>query len=528
MAKAYPNKLPNWVILDPRRSAEVKVYNKLLTSLDDEWLIFYSRPWWGTNKTGGEKDGEADFILAHPKYGLLFIEVKGGEISYNPKLETWTTKDRNGIVHTIKNPVQQAVTCKHQILQKLISFKDWPRHHVIAHHGVVLVDTVSPNVRHIAGYESELFCHANEFDLYFEKWINKRLTSHVGSNEHGPGAAGINCLIELLADPINIRCTMSRDFDSENKLMNNTLTGMQFQILGEIMELERLVVEGGAGTGKTLIACEAAIRLTSPTKKVLLACSSNSLTMDLRRRTNSFNETLTIKTVEESLGDNQLYDCIIIDEAQDVDWSFWDKIISKLRESNSKLIVFMDSNQAIYRLAKDLESRLKANKFVLRINLRNTKKIAEVTSHFYEGPFQESIGPKGVNPKLTIEFNQDKVIDLIISEIKILVTNESIPVSDIAVLSSEKEFIRRFTKQLTNNRLSYTSAIERNPGGLVVDSIINFKGLEASVIFLQMNSESINNRELTYVGSSRARNYLHMYTSNKNEYLSNIIAQLGG
>ena len=35
----------------------------------------------GTNRDGSEKDGEADFLIAHPESGFLSIEVKGGRIS---------------------------------------------------------------------------------------------------------------------------------------------------------------------------------------------------------------------------------------------------------------------------------------------------------------------------------------------------------------------------------------------------------------------------------------------------------------
>ena len=59
MAKMWPKEVPLWVVANERRSAEIKVFRKLQEELNDEWEVFYSRPWWGIGHNGEEVDGEA-------------------------------------------------------------------------------------------------------------------------------------------------------------------------------------------------------------------------------------------------------------------------------------------------------------------------------------------------------------------------------------------------------------------------------------------------------------------------------------
>jgi len=102
MAVMWPRELPAEIVSNILRSAECRVYNRLRDVLEDSFVVFYSRPWLGLTPFGEEKDGECDFLIAHPDLGILAIEVKGGEVSYDPKLEKWKTRDRWGVRHEIK------------------------------------------------------------------------------------------------------------------------------------------------------------------------------------------------------------------------------------------------------------------------------------------------------------------------------------------------------------------------------------------------------------------------------------------
>ena len=75
--------------------------------LEDPFVVFYSRPWLGEKPDGEEIDGECDFVVAHPDLGFLALEVKGGAVAYDPEMDRWTSRDRFGFLHYIKNPVGQ-------------------------------------------------------------------------------------------------------------------------------------------------------------------------------------------------------------------------------------------------------------------------------------------------------------------------------------------------------------------------------------------------------------------------------------
>src|SRR5262245_33256418 len=119
MALMWPRSLPPDVLDNPLRSTEISVYRALERMLDASWQVFYSRPWLGMTSRGEEKDGECDFVVAQAEHGLLCLEVKGGAVAWDPATSQWTSRDRWGIVHRIKDPVAQARSAKHEILKKL-------------------------------------------------------------------------------------------------------------------------------------------------------------------------------------------------------------------------------------------------------------------------------------------------------------------------------------------------------------------------------------------------------------------------
>ncbi len=67
MAKIYPERLPEHVLGDPRRQAEKKVF-EVLSGLGPSFCVFYSVAWQVRDLKSGARDGEADFIIAHPAW----------------------------------------------------------------------------------------------------------------------------------------------------------------------------------------------------------------------------------------------------------------------------------------------------------------------------------------------------------------------------------------------------------------------------------------------------------------------------
>lgn len=510
MAVMWPRSLPQWVLQDPRRSAECKVYETFDRVLDDEWSVYYSRPWWGISRTGGEIDGEADFIVAHPEKGVLFLEVKGGLVDYDPKTSRWTSKDRFGVTHGIKDPMQQAVKSKHELLKKFRDAPGWPPQRVRLRHGVILPDCDPQGGELVGGYEPALFCFSTDLRDRCAEWVYERLRPHIGESnapEVGPGNGGIAAIDGKIAAPAKLKVPLHRELETDVAQQDVLLTGAQLQAVAFIDTFPRVVVEGGAGTGKTVIACELATRYAQAGCSTLLCCLSEALAASLKRRIGE-QPNLAVKTLPEmrteaSRGLLGRFGAVIVDEGQDVDWMDWDLVESCL-SAGGLLRVLFDSNQAVYRARDDLETRLQASGIPLQLNLRNTKRIAAVTEPLYRGPLIQCAGAEG-QPPLLIEAAAAEAPRQVLATLLELVEGQSLAPSDVAVLVPDAVAASDIKSRLLTAKLKATDAVARAPGAVVVETIARFKGLEALAVVVLADRLCANNSELAYVAVSRGR-----------------------
>ncbi len=518
MARMWPHELPDHVLRESRRSAEIKVYRKLQSTLDDSWSVFYSRPWLGLDRRGAEVEGEADFIVAHPEHGLLFIEVKGGGIAFDPARDRWTSTDRYGASRKIKDPVNQAISCKHRYLDRLKAMADWPRGYIRFRHGVVFPDStgLSLNEPGIAGYDEDVFCFAPGFEVDFGGWVRSRLSSHGASHpEVGPGAEGLACLRKLVADPVTLRVSMRSAIESEIEEMDALLTGAQLNVLIDLNSLPRAVVEGGAGTGKTVLACELAARASQAGKSVLVLCASEPLSRHLGGRLGSWPtvEAMTLGTFRGKrtlpTGDPsslRTWDVVIVDEGQDVPAGVWTSIEAAVSSGGQGPYVFMDSNQAVYVLSDDVAARLDAPTLHLRLNLRNTQRIAAVTESLYRGPLVVAQGPVGEEPVVLMSTSQG-MLDMVAAEVDALLRDEALSKSMIAILVNDEEEVPMVADRLRRQGIASRTASQLS-NAVVVESVRRFKGLEAPVIVIAATRPLAADVEMAYVAVSRARSHL--------------------
>jgi hypothetical protein len=521
MATCWPRQLPHHIVSDRRRTAEISVFNYLSNVLEDSWSVYYSRPWWGLDNKGSEIDGEADFIVAHPELGILFIEVKGGQISYDPAAGKWRSKDRIGITHTIKDPALQALASKHQYLAKLKKISGWPKGFVRLRHGVIFPDTLEPttDVQFIGGYERLLFCFAKQLDENLAGWIEFRLQAHDNKNtsriEIGPGKNGLAALNKIIAEPVTLTPSLAKSVQAAKLEIELHSTTAQAVILCMLEQEPQFIVEGGAGTGKTVLAREIAIR-EAKDGKVIFVCRSESLIDSLRHATEGV-ENLTflscrefINKVETGVEFKKLgWSSLIIDEAQDFEETWWTTVEQFSDYTGCKLRIFGDSNQSVYRLRANLRARFQVKTFPLSINLRNTKSIADLTNHFYQGPLIQCVGPAGDIPTV-IEFKSTDLIDDTLSVVLPMLKNEPSLAEHLCVLTIDNGTAQSISVELKKHRIAVQSAGVRQLGHIIVDSIANFKGLEADIVILVLDKMSLTNEELAYVGISRARSKLFL------------------
>ena len=546
MARMIPTKIPADILANPQRSAECKTFRRLESDMNDQFVVFYSRLWHGMKPNGEEIDGECDFVVAHPDLGILTIEVKGGQISYDPLDEKWSTRDRYGYDHLLtKSPFYQAMTSKHQILKKLNKSRLWRSRRIQAVHGVIFPDTENPGEDLGADMPEEIICYLDTFESHFSGWILSRFhdLNEYGSRLHPLGEDGMNALEDLLARPFQLHVPIGHILAEDDRELQ-VLTYRQFHILKLIEKIPRVSISGGAGTGKTVLAMEEAVRNAEEGHKVLLTCYNRPLAEEMKRRVGTsdnlfvlnFHEfcrkVITDACLEQPSGsDEQLFrelypsaciqalkmmpeyrfDTIIIDEGQDFLPLWLTALNTALTEkSGGKMRVYYDSNQRLYGNTEKNLGNFQLIPIPLSINIRNTKNIHETAQHYYNGDQIESYGPKGEE----IEYISADFPNGVRRELQTLVSNlikkERINPEDIVVLADTKNTISEIIP--TGNLAGKQGVTCERPAEdkIIIDTIRRFKGLESQIVILIVTSDVVLNEELLYVAISRARTQIFM------------------
>ena len=540
MATLWPRILPASVIKDLRRKAEIRVYNKMCDVLDDDFTVFYSRPWLGIDEHGEERDGECDFLVAHPDYGMLAIEVKGGLISYDPETERWLSKDRHGFSHRIKNPITQAKSAKHEILRRLHESPRYPYRRIHVAHGLVFPDGSAPPGELGADIPERIVCDSKKFQRHFRDWIAERLSEAQLPETCEPlGRDGVSALERFLAKPFTLKFRIGAalvEADEAFRILEPT----QFHILDTITDIPRALIRGGAGTGKTLIAMEEAIRSAEEGERTLLTCHSRPLAENLGRKLKDV-KNLTVAgfhslcrdmadKAEISLSDSDsmnhfydielpnalvnamekkdslMWDTVVVDEGQDFHSDWWLAIDACVKEKG-KLRVLMDSNQRIYDRPEISVLEIDTVPLRLSRNLRNTKNIHKVSMVHYSGHEIVADGPEGREVDWIDVQSKDK-ISVAHKRLQKIIFDQEVDPGDIAVLCDDSSVMEKFLDSARRTSLLFTNAEVMALEDVVVDTVARFKGLERPVVIYIAGDNKEPRRELAYVAFSRARAYL--------------------
>jgi hypothetical protein len=550
MARMYPTPLPEAVLADGSREAERKVYAALGARLAADYSVFYSVAWLSKAPGTAARDGEVDFVVAHPQRGALLLEVKGGRVARDGATGEWRSIDRFGGVHPIHDPFAQVRASKHALLHKLQEHPVLRKTFVSIGHGVVLPESRNPCQRlapdaplEITLFEDDLDRIDGRVDGLFEFWRPPVVGAPPASPQFLPA------LTQLLAPTFELRQPLlapALDRDDRELLR---LTEEQFGVLDLLARQRRVAVAGGAGTGKTVLALEKAKRLASEGLEVLLTCFNKPLAEHLRRSAGAV-ERLTIANFHElcwrmahdagvplpdpasgpqpqaffddTLPDALLtaldrlprrFDAIVVDEGQDFLETWWAPLQLCMTEPDGGILyVFHDDNQQVYRRAGSFPERM--TEVVLRDNLRNTRRIHAATTRFYRGEPLRARGPEGRDVECVPAATQAAVVKAVSAILHRLVREEGVPPGDVAVLygSSVEGPLKRGDR--IGSFWTTTNQYDE-PGKILLDSIRRFKGLERRVVILAGIDSLAPDDEssLLYVGLSRARTYLAVVAS---------------
>ncbi len=540
----YPPTLPNEILNDPRREAERVVFGKLASHLED-FTVFYNCTWLDDSKGSSLADGEADFVVAHPHWGFIVLEVKGGIVSRDPDTRKWKSKNRHGKVFIIQNPIEQAVKSKHVILEKIR--KSWPGKppFIRAKHGVVFPDSGRPKNNKALGADMplDIFAFAEDVEILGKKVVQILMHEPDGSEtRYGHlGQQGIEILHDLFNRGFELNVSLSSELAADERRIEE-LTEQQKEFLDLTAYQNRVVVKGGAGTGKTMLALEKAKRLASDGKKVLVLCFNSPLAAYLQRSLSEFEDASAApfhqfclkaardagveipkaadKDGEKSFFEETLpsilldalssnedlrFDAIIVDEGQDFPTPWWEPIQLALKEGDGGLLyVFMDDNQTIYKdRAGDIPG-VSVEPLRLHTNLRNTKKIFSASKAFYSGGPLKGAGPDGKDIEW-LSSPPEREARTVERAINKLVNIEGIPKKQISVLTSCALDKSVFEGNDAIGSYETKKADDLDGDAVTLDSVYRYKGLENSVVILTDVDKALDLKEVLYVGFSRAK-----------------------
>lgn len=553
MAKCFPD--PRDAVSESR--AELALFKALAEQLGPDYVILHSVAWISRPGGHGPREGETDILIAHPLQGLLVVEVKGGRVSLDYRTKTWVSIDGNDAVHEIKNPFEQARRGKFALLEKLRESPAWKRLNIGSFnlgYAVFVPDVVDGD--RLRGPDAPAEIIGDRRDLSdLNAWVQRAFTfwkSESGAS-HRIGKYGVEAIVALFARTVSTRPLLSARIADEDDT-RLSLTTRQAAILDVLRRQRRVMIAGGAGTGKTLIAREKAIRLASEGIRTLLLCYNRGLADHLREQCSGF-EGLDVATfhqvcdrwinrVNTKLGRDLLfearvhlprsnkfdhhmplalanavdilgpmYDAVVVDEGQDFGDEYWLPVEMLLtRPNEAMLYVFLDENQDIYHRSANIP--VPGEPMVLDRNCRNTDAIHAAAYTHYRGATVEPPQISGVEVGCLFASNMEKQAKAIGSLVTKLVVDEGVAPHDIAILLCNPADRPAHERALQKEPLPATVRLGRledfGPRVLTVETVARFKGLERAVVILWAfdNCKVDPDRETLYVGMSRAKSLL--------------------
>lgn len=514
MAQLFPPSFP--LPDDSSRWAE-KVTFEAFATLPDDWSVIYSLRWFG-HRDGRSGDGEADFLLLHPRNGLLVVEVKGGS-EILVKDGEWFSRSR-GELHPIKDPFDQASTSKFALLQwlrKQLPGVNVPKiGHLVVFPSHVQEGDISPAGRR------ELICDSR--DLKDVVTTLERAVTFLG-NQGSTSPEVLDAIRRKLRPNTVINLSARQSVESALHDID-LLTEQQEAIMESIQENARVLVKGAAGTGKTVLALNSAIRSASTGFKTLLLCFNKPLAHHLQDlgagvpnltidNIDSFAtrvvgemgedtsdlELLPFQLADIALETSLAYDAVFVDEAQDFKTDWWDAIESLLKNPRtSALRLFFDSNQNIYE-GSGIERFNSAYSVKLTINCRNTREIARYVNRLgnLDNPTKAANGPE----PLVAKFRRDSsLIEQVCGLIEQIHDTFGIRADELVVLTDSAAARSSLSEGLGQGASPWRE--------VQVETIHRFKGLESQAVICVLESDEARTSpedlaRLGYIGLSRAR-----------------------
>ncbi len=547
--------IPGEVRASTSSKAEQKLFARFRDELSAQWTIFHSL---GLANHARKQWGEADFVAVGP-HGIFCLEVKGGRVRRENGM--WIFTDRLDVEHEkAEGPFEQAKSASYALKNFLLG--ELPGLHSATFGWGVMTPDISFNVNgpdisgEIVFDERDLAAPLSRYLRRVGEHWHEQHERKTGYEGRFLGDDERRAITEALRGDFDLRPTLrARTQGVEDELVQ--LTREQKAVLEVLGDNPRLLVQGGAGTGKTLLAVEEARRHAAAGKRVLLVCYNRALGRHLTEAVKDFGEDAAnvwaghfaplmeqlvveanlggrlVVDAEESdvwdvflpeaafeavlaLGKEGTFDVIIVDEGQDFGAKHLEVFDALLKDGweSGRFAVFYDPFQIPFRASASRVitgfSRGAPVKCKLSLNCRNTQEVAWATEALSEIVTSERARTGGPEPLWLWTKNRVDAANQIGACLREWLSQGRRP-DEIVVLSptSFEDSVAKGARLPIPLR-SWTGEARVDAKAIRFVSIGDFKGLEAKAVLLcdadDWDDEKTN--VLFYVALSRSKSLL--------------------
>jgi hypothetical protein len=520
---------------------EELVFELIRDGTPDSWVGLHHV---GLPRHESKPIAEVDFVIVSPA-GIFCLEVKGG-----------AARRENGYWYAGSRQLSESPFLQVGSAMAALRKTTEELHPFVFGYGCVfphcVFDVKGPEVL------PEVVFDADSIEEGFQKYVERMGDFWSAKYPHAKrlDPNEVRRAVDVLRpDFTTVESVLHRVRESKRRLVE--YTAQQARAVEGLRENRQVVVKGGAGTGKTLIAAHEAVRLAEAGSNVLLTCFNKALAKHLQvairdsnLRVSHIDELIseliaaggTHDQIPSDVSDDEAFalyrplaaiegasrldreaefDAIVIDEGQDLLTQGRVDVLDCLLQGGIKdglWRVFWDPQQALFSDGASASLRLLTSGggdptlYPLDVNCRNTRPIAdrvECLSGVSAGEIAFVDGPDAVDREWDGARTHEKALRAAVKSWR----DQGVPLESMVVLSP-----RRFGKSLANRDLGIGVPVRdfsgaphpEDPSSLAFATIQSFKGLECdAVILVDVDDlESERMRSLLYVAASRARTLL--------------------
>jgi len=539
----YPEKFPEF----RQNFAEQQVYTAL-EALGDDFDIFY-------NKSFARKHAKEDLLyeidflvmdLRGGKFNHLFvIEVKGGNMYYNTKRNQWKSGDH----YLDTAPEQQVMGYVTNLLY---------RYHTQLAHKVPITWLLwfPDGIKNKREYLPTHLSFWRVLDQYALANPLKNLDAAIqGLSQDYVQFQGIEKAVyeESIKKELIQTFTIlpnAKALLQEMQLSVEAMEQQQKLFFTGLLGIPRLGIEGGAGSGKTLLARFSAVHLAEQGKKVLLLCFNQQLKTQLSEgmHPNTVVNTIHSFMVEQinqvdsswfekenkqdpdlyeermpmkfksliqgrSLTEEERFDVLIVDEGQDMDGAWIETLLLHFLKNEGQAIVFFDPKQNIFQRDFYLPRAENWASMQLLYNYRNAKTINRFVNTHLGLNTQSGNVPEGIPVKIR-PYHSENLVEELDRLLLRLLHIEKVNTRQITVIvdgSTQDWGLEGRELPQAKLMLRWLSPTEeKEKGNLYMTSINRFKGCESDVVILILKEPllPISNANIRYTQLTRAKGAL--------------------